>query len=42
MVVHEDIYTFEWWDGEFISELCTDEFKLYTKNRIGPENFSAD
>ena len=40
MVVHEDITTFEWWDGDFIAELCGDEFKKYTKGNIGPECFT--
>jgi len=40
MVVHEDITTFEWWDGDFIAELCGDEFKNYTAGNIGPEHFA--
>lgn len=40
MVVHEDITTFEWWDGDFVAELCGDEFKDYTKGNIGPEHFA--
>ena len=40
MVVHDDITTFEWWDGDFISELCGDEFKEYTEGNIGPEHFA--
>lgn len=39
MVVHEDITTFEWWDGDFIAELAGDEFKKYTTGTIGPECF---
>lgn len=39
MVVHEDISTFEWWDGDFIAELCDDEFSVYTKGCLGPEHF---
>lgn len=39
MVVHEDITTFEWWDGDFIAELCGDEFTKYTDGCIGPEDF---
>lgn len=39
MVVHEDITTFEWWDGDFIAELCGDEFTKYTEGCIGPEDF---
>ena len=40
MVVHEDITTFEWWDGDFIAELCGAEFNEYTKGNIGPEHFA--
>ncbi len=39
MVVHEDITTFEWWDGDFIAEPCGDEFKKYAETCIGPEDF---
>jgi hypothetical protein len=39
MVVKKDITTFEWWDGDFIAELCDSEFDYYTKGRIGPEQF---
>ena len=39
MVVHEDITTFEWWDGDFIAEACGDEFMKYTQDCIGPEDF---
>ena len=39
MVVHEDITTFEWWDGDFIAELCRDEFTKYAQGCIGPEHF---
>jgi hypothetical protein len=39
MVVHEDITTFEWWDGDFIAELTGDLFKKYTTATIGPEDF---
>ena len=39
MVVHEDITTFEWWDGDFIAELCGDEFAKYTDGCVGPEHF---
>ena len=39
MVVHEDITTFEWWDGDFIAALCGEEFTKYTDGRIGPEDF---
>ena len=42
MVVHEDISTFEWWDGEFIAKLCNDEFTDYTKGCIGPEHFMEE
>ena len=42
MVVHEDIITFEWWDGDFIAKLCDDEFKEYTSGNIGPEHFAKE
>ena len=42
MVVHEDITTFEWWDGDFIAKLCDDEFKEYTAGNIGPEHFAKE
>jgi hypothetical protein len=34
-----DIVTFEWWEGDFISEPCEDIFDEYTRNRIGDEDF---
>lgn len=41
MVVHEDITTFEWWDGDFIAELADEDlFKEYTATTIGPECFT--
>lgn len=40
MVVYEDILTFEWWDGDFIAELCEGEFNKYTEGAIGPELFN--
>ena len=40
MVVHEDITTFEWWDGDFIADLCAGEFSDYTSGCIGPEHFT--
>jgi len=39
MVVHEDITTFEWWDGDFIAEPAGEEFTKYTETTIGPEDF---
>ncbi len=42
MVVYEDINTFEWWDGDFIAELCVGEFTKYTQGCIGPEHFIAE
>ena len=39
MVVHDDITTFEWWDGDFIADLCGDEFTKYTAGCVGPEHF---
>ena len=42
MVVNEDILTFEWWDGDFIAELCEGEFEEYTKGAIGPEHFKEE
>ena len=40
LIVDEDITTFEWWDGDFIAELCKDEFKEYTRGKVGPEHFT--
>lgn len=40
LIVDEDITAFEWWDGDFIAELCKDEFKDYTKGRVGPEHYT--
>lgn len=42
MLVHKDIITFEWWDGDFIAELCAEEFKEYIKGLSGPEHFIVD
>ena len=42
MVVHEDITTFEWWDGDFIAEPAGNEFKNYTATTIGPEDFLTE
>jgi transposase len=42
MVVHEDITTFEWWDGDFIAEPAGKEFKKYTATTIGPEDFLTE
>lgn len=42
MVVHEDITTFEWWDGDFIAEPSGELFKEYSEDRIGPENFKEE
>ena len=39
MVVEKDITTFEWWDGDFVAELCGGEFKKYVKGKVGPEHF---
>ncbi len=39
MIVHEDITTFEWWDGDFIAEPCGDLFAEYTRDCVGPEDF---
>jgi len=39
MVVHDDITTFEWWAGDFIADLCGDEFTKYTAGCVGPEHF---
>lgn len=41
MIVNEDITTFEWWDGEFIAELCT-QFPHLTEGRVGPEDFMEE
>jgi len=42
MIVYEDIITFEWWDGDFITEPAGEEFKKYTENAIGPEHFKEE
>ena len=42
MVVHEDITTFEWWDGNFIADPSRELFKEYSEDRIGPENFKEE
>jgi hypothetical protein len=39
MVVHEDITTFEWWDGDFIAEPAGLLFKEHAEANIGPEDF---
>ena len=39
MVVEEDILTFEWWDGDFIAELCEGQFDEYTAGKVGPEHY---
>ena len=39
VMVEEDITTFEWWDGDFVAELCSGEFKKYVKGKAGPEHF---
>jgi hypothetical protein len=39
MVVEEDITTFEWWDGDFIAEPCSEVFKAFTKGKVGPEDY---
>ncbi len=41
MIVDEDITTFEWWEGDFIAELCNDKFKDYTRGRVGPEHYTS-
>ena len=42
MVVHEDITTFEWWDGDFIAEPAGDLFKKHSESTIGPETFTKN
>jgi len=42
MVVHENITTFEWWDGDFISEPAGALFKKHAEINIGPEDFDKD
>ncbi|MCK4438524.1 cupin domain-containing protein [Candidatus Bathyarchaeota archaeon] len=39
LVPEEDLFTFEWWDGDFIAEPCGGEFKEYTRGRVGTEHF---
>jgi len=41
MVVDKDITTFEWWDGDFVAELCRGEFEKYVEGRVGPEHFKG-
>lgn len=38
LIPETDIVTFEWWDGDFISEPCGDIFSELTKERIGNED----
>ena len=40
LIVDEDITTFEWWDGDFIAKPCENEFKVYTRGRVGPEHYT--
>jgi len=39
MVVDQDITTFEWWDGDFVADLCGGEFKRQTQGKLGPEHY---
>jgi oxalate decarboxylase/phosphoglucose isomerase-like protein (cupin superfamily) len=39
LIVDENITTFEWWEGDFIADLCGEEFKAYTEGKVGPEHF---
>jgi len=32
----EDIFTFEWWDGDFVAEECEGLFDDLTEDRVGP------
>ena len=36
LVPEEDIFTFEWWDGDFVAEECEGLFDDLTKDRVGP------
>lgn len=42
MVIHEDITTFEWWDGDFISEPSGELFRVYSEGKVGPEDFNEE
>lgn len=35
--VAEDCLTFEWWDGDFVTENCTGLFDEIIKDRVGPK-----
>jgi len=37
LIPETDIITFEWWEGDFISEKCANLFDDLTKDRIGDE-----
>ncbi|UCD45839.1 MAG: cupin domain-containing protein [Candidatus Bathyarchaeota archaeon] len=36
LVPEEDIFTFEWWDGDFVAEECEGLFDDLTRDRVGP------
>ena len=36
LVPEEDIFTFEWWDGDFIADECEGIFDDLTRDRVGP------
>ncbi|MFP3952332.1 MAG: hypothetical protein ACLFVP_09370 [Candidatus Bathyarchaeia archaeon] len=39
LIPDTDLVTFEWWEGDFISEPCENIFNNYTENRLGDEDF---
>ena len=36
LIPEEDLFTFEWWDGDFIADECGDVFNDLTETRVGP------
>ena len=38
LVPETDIFTFEWWDGDFEAEGCTGIFDDLTSMRVGPQD----
>ena len=36
LIPEEDLFTFEWWDGDFIADVCEGIFDDLTEDRVGP------
>ena len=36
LVPEEEIFTFKWWDGDFIADECEGFFDDLTEDRVGP------